>query len=56
MGEGEADERRFQWWCAYCDRRSEETFDSKREAHEAGVAHISDAGHGLTTILTPTAE
>lgn len=46
----------FRWWCAACDRHSEETFPSQHEAHEAGVAHIGEASHGLTTIRTPEAD
>lgn len=40
-----SEEGRFRWWCAACDRTSEETFPSKREAHEAGVEHIGEADH-----------
>lgn len=54
MSEGSS--ARFRWWCAYCDLASEETFGSTSEAHEAGLAHIQAAEHGLTTILTPEAE
>lgn len=46
----------YRWWCAHCDRLSEETFDSSRAAHEAGVDHIGEADHGLTTIHTPEAD
>lgn len=46
----------YRWWCARCDRTSEETFESKQAAHEAGVAHIGEASHGLTTIRTPAVE
>ena len=55
MMSGEASPR-FHWWCAFCDRTSEETFESQAAAHEAGLAHIQAADHGLTTILTPEAE
>lgn len=54
MSEGTGD--RFRWWCAYCDRTSEASFDSRRAAHEAGLAHVHQADHGLTTILTPAVE
>lgn len=47
---------RFRWWCAYCDRTSEETFESRSAAHEEGLAHIHRSDHGLTTIRTPEAE
>lgn len=46
----------YRWWCAYCDRTSEGTFESEAAAHEAGLAHIHESDHGLTTILTPEAE
>lgn len=54
MSEGTAAE--FRWWCAYCDRSSEASFETRRAAHEAGLAHIQESDHGLTTILTPEAE
>lgn len=54
MSEGAAPS--YRWWCAYCDQTSEATFASEREAHEAGLAHIQRADHGLTTIRTPEAE
>lgn len=46
----------YRWWCANCDRLSEETFATRSEAHAAGVDHIGESEHGLTTIRTPAAD